>query len=338
VAYFIFSVAFLVWSGPEDLAYQAFALGIDTAAFLFAICSGLPHFHWIVMAFTVFVLSEALTEYEWWHVVIIAGLAVTALNFSTPPHYDLLITVVAVTGIFSSIAALNLHAWKERLTATAAESEAHLQLAHKAREMERQRIAADFHDGPLQSFIGFQMRLEIIRKLFARDKCAAEEELVQLQDVCRNQVQELRAFVRSMRPVDVDPGALNTSLKRLVEQFTRDSGISVSLVAPDLIEPGDQQTSIELIQIVREALYNIQKHAAATRAAVAIQPVNGTLEVSIEDNGRGFPFSGRYTMEELDLLHLGPGSIKRRVKSVNGQFVLDSKPGQGAALRIRLVI
>ena len=41
--------------------------------------------------------------------------------------------------------------------------------AEGAREAERERIAADFHDGPLQSFISFQMRLEIVRKLFGRD-------------------------------------------------------------------------------------------------------------------------------------------------------------------------
>ena len=74
--------------------------------------------------------------------------------------------------------------------------------AEGAREAERQRIAADFHDGPLQSFISFQMRLEIIKKLMARDPAAAAEELRQLQELCKGQVADLRSFVRSMRPAD----------------------------------------------------------------------------------------------------------------------------------------
>ncbi len=74
--------------------------------------------------------------------------------------------------------------------------------AEGAREAERERIAADFHDGPLQSFISFQMRLEIVRKLLARDIDAAADELRQLQELCRDQVTELRSFVRSMRPVE----------------------------------------------------------------------------------------------------------------------------------------
>ena len=68
--------------------------------------------------------------------------------------------------------------------------------AQGAREAERQRIAADFHDGPLQSFISFQMRLEIVKKLLARDVDAATEELLQLQQLCKSQVGDLRSFVR----------------------------------------------------------------------------------------------------------------------------------------------
>jgi signal transduction histidine kinase len=60
------------------------------------------------------------------------------------------------------------------------------------------------------------------------------------------------------------------------------------------------------------------------------------LEILVEDNGNGFPFSGRYTLDELELLRLGPMSIKRRVRTLGGDMVLDSKPGQGAGLKIRL--
>ena len=97
--------------------------------------------------------------------------------------------------------------------------------AQGAREAERQRIAADFHDGPLQSFISFQMRLEIVKKLLARDVDAATEELRQLQELCQIQVGELRSFVRSMRPAD-EGMSLAASLSRMVELFQRDTGIS----------------------------------------------------------------------------------------------------------------
>ncbi len=71
-------------------------------------------------------------------------------------------------------------------------------------EDERQRIASDFHDGPLQSFISLQMRLEILRKLLTRDIAAGMEDLRQLQILAQQQTRDLRSFLNSMRPVDMD--------------------------------------------------------------------------------------------------------------------------------------
>jgi signal transduction histidine kinase len=156
-----------------------------------------------------------------------------------------------------------------------------------------------------------------------------------LQELCKSQVNELRAFVRSMRPVDVE-GSLNATLRRVVEQFQKDSGISATFVSTEFLEPSEPEISLELLQIVREALYNVQKHSSASRVAVSITKNDNELEIMVEDNGSGFPFSGRYTLDELELLRLGPVSIKRRVRTLGGEMTLDSKPGQGAGLRIRL--
>ena len=60
------------------------------------------------------------------------------------------------------------------------------------------------------------------------------------------------------------------------------------------------------------------------------------FELSIEDDGTGFPFSGAYTLDELDLLRLGPISIRRRVQIIGGEMMLDSQPGKGASLKIRV--
>ena len=88
--------------------------------------------------------------------------------------------------------------------------------------------------------------------------------------------------------------------------------------------------------MLREALHNVQKHAGATRVAVALEKTDRGLEISIDDNGHGFAFAGSYSLEELELLRLGPTSIKRRVRTLGAEMLLDSKPGQGAGLRIRL--
>ncbi len=209
--------------------------------------------------------------------------------------------------------------------------------AQGAREAERQRMAHDFHDGPLQSFISFQMRLEIIKKLLARDVDAAADELRQLQDLCRTQVSELRGFVRSMRPAE-EGVSLSASLSRMVDQFQKETGISSTFSAGDFHDPAETEVSLELLQIVRETLNNIYKHSGASRLAVSINKREQRLEISAEDNGGGFPFSGSFNLEELELLRLGPVSIKRRVRMLGGEMQLESKPGQGASLQIRIPV
>ena len=207
--------------------------------------------------------------------------------------------------------------------------------AQGAREAERQRIAADFHDGPLQSFIGFQIRLEIIKKLLARDVEAASEELRQLQELCRGQVGELRGFVRSMRPPE-EGVSLAASLSRMLEQFQRDTGVAATFTSGHFDDPAETEVSLELLRIVRETLHNIQKHSGASRVAVSLAIRDGHLEILAEDNGSGFPFSGSFTLDELELLRMGPVSIKRRVRMLGGELQVDSRPGQGARLQVRI--
>jgi signal transduction histidine kinase len=210
--------------------------------------------------------------------------------------------------------------------------------AEGAREAERQRIAADFHDGPLQSFISFQMRLEIIKKLMARNQPdAAADELRQLQELGKGQVADLRGFVRSMRPED-EGMSLNASLNRMVEGFQRDVGIFATFASAEFHDPSAVEVSLEILQIVRETLNNIQKHSGATRVAVSAARVDHEIEVTVEDNGGGFPFSGRFTLDELELLRLGPVSIKRRVRALSGKLTIESRPGQGVKLEIRLPV
>ena len=210
--------------------------------------------------------------------------------------------------------------------------------AQGAREAERERIAADFHDGPLQSFISFQMRLEVIKKLLIRgDYETAGNELRELQSLCKTQVGELRSFVRSMRPPD-DGVSLPASLSRMVDQFQRDTGIAASFSGGDLHDPAETEVSLELLQIVRETLNNIQKHSGATRMALSVGMKDHRIEIKAEDNGSGFPFSGAFNLDELELLRLGPVSIKRRVRMLGGELQLESKPGQGASMHIRIPV
>jgi signal transduction histidine kinase len=90
--------------------------------------------------------------------------------------------------------------------------------------------------------------------------------------------------------------------------------------------------------MVREALHNVLKHAGATRVAVSVERAAKVLEVSLDDNGQGFLFSGIYSLDELELLRLGPASLKRRARALNSEMTLESRPGRGAGIKLRIPI
>ena len=94
----------------------------------------------------------------------------------------------------------------------------------------------------------------------------------------------------------------------------------------------------ELFQIYRESLHNVKKHAEASHVVVKLKQDEAKVFLVVDDNGRGFSFSGSYASEELDRLRLGPISIKERTRSVGGTLTVESNPGHGARLTIEIPI
>jgi signal transduction histidine kinase len=183
--------------------------------------------------------------------------------------------------------------------------------------------------------ISFEMRLEIIRRLLERTPEVAARELEALQQFSRKLVSEMRTFVHRMRPLEGGEAYLMASTRRLVNGFQKESGVSVTFVGDengDVQLPGKLGT--EVLQVVREALHNVYKHAQATHVLFSVEQKSRTLQFSVQDNGQGYRFGGKYTLDELDLLRLGPRSIRQRVRALGGDLSIESTPGHGSSLRI----
>jgi signal transduction histidine kinase len=312
------------------------ALVGDTAFFLVLASFGSERLLWVASVFFLYLLTEALVFYT--SVELVAIAAVCAVFCALLPFETLraLLPTVLVAGTLASGFAVSQQRQKRAIEAInkgAAEAQ---RAAEKARDEERQRIAADFHDGPLQSFISIQMRLEILRKVLDRDLNAGLEDLKELQRLAQTQVRDLRTFLHSMRPVDMDGANFVSTARRMAESFQKESGIPVTFLGTNSPVGLPQETTTEALQMLREALHNVQKHAGATRVAVSLEKGDRGLEIAVEDNGHGFPFAGSYTLEELELLRLGPASLKRRARSLNADLALESRPGRGAGLKFRI--
>ena len=331
-----FSVALAIRSRWQRGAFGLLVLFSDTIFFLIVAGFGTGHLLWLASLFYLYLLAEALVFYT--QVEVLVVVAVSAVFCAVLPAAEIrfLELTVVVAGAVAVAFAIN----KQRQQAKVEELERQLReaqtTAQKACEQERVRIASDFHDGPLQSFISLQMRLEILRKLMERDLTAGMQDLKQLHTLAQSQVRDLRAFLHSMRPVDVEGGNLVSSARRTAELFQKESGLPVTFLGTNAPVGLPQEMSAEVLQMLREALHNVQKHAAATRVAVSMEKTERGLEISVDDNGHGFNFAGTYTLEELELLRLGPASLKRRARSLNADLLLESRPGRGTGLKFRI--
>ena len=290
---------------------------------------------WLASAYFLFLLTEALVFYNPVEVAVIVG--VSAIFCTVLPYGgSRLERTVTVAGALACAFAVSKRRQTTQIDRLAEQLAEARKAAEKAAELERVRIASDFHDGPLQSFISLQMRLEILRKLLDRDMNAGLQELRELQALAQSQIRDLRTFLHSMRPVDVDGANLVATARRTAETFQKESGIPVTFLGTNTPVGLPQETTAEVLQMLREALHNVQKHAGATRVAVAMEKTDLGLEISVDDNGHGFNFAGSYSLDELELLRLGPASLKRRARSLSADLLLESRPGRGAGLKMRI--
>jgi signal transduction histidine kinase len=204
----------------------------------------------------------------------------------------------------------------------------------RAGAVERARFARELHDGAVQSLIAVEMQVDVLRRQSTAKPGLVTEELGRIQGLLREEVLKLRELMQQMKTLDVDSKKLLGLLSDTVERFQRETGISARFVS-DLDKLNmPQPVCRELARIVQEALVNVRKHSQARQVLVRLGSRNGVWHVLIEDDGRGFPFTGRLSQTELDTLGKGPLVIKERVRLIEGELTIESNPGLGSRLEI----
>jgi signal transduction histidine kinase len=206
-------------------------------------------------------------------------------------------------------------------------------LRRRAGAAERARFARELHDGAVQSLIAVEMQVDVLRRQPAADGPVGSE-LGRIQGLLREEVLKLRELMQQMKSIDVDAPRLLGLLHDTVERFQRETGITARFVT-DLEELDmPQRVCRELVRIVQEGLVNVRKHSRARHALVRLGSNPSQWHLTLEDDGQGFPFSGRLNLAELDESGKGPMIIKERVRLIAGELTVESNPGQGTRLEV----
>ena len=193
---------------------------------------------------------------------------------------------------------------------------------------ERLRLARNLHDGLLQSLTGMSLQMAAVRRLLEENLHAARDHLLDIQHLIAEEQRDLRFLVRELKSATFDASrpdfSLIARLEAVSEQIKHQWGLCVELYVK-LPEPQlPTELTHEIYYIVHEALVNAARHAGATTVWATIELQPDQVRITVADNGRGFPFRGRYPLSALMSLQLGPVMLRDRVASLGGTLVLDS--------------
>ncbi len=166
-------------------------------------------------------------------------------------------------------------------------------LRSRARAAERSRIAHELHDGVIQSLMGIEMQAEIVRRQAAGGPSLLLKEVGHLQQLLREEILDLRERMQFLKPVEVEPGQLVRRLAETVDCFRNEQAISAGFICDNQEVSLPTQVCSELVRILQEALVNVRKHSGARKVQVRFGRENGIWKLLVEDDGRGFGFTGR---------------------------------------------
>ena len=208
-------------------------------------------------------------------------------------------------------------------------------LRKRAGALERARLVRELHDGAVQSLIGVEMQVDVLRRTHPMGSTLGGE-LERIQRLLREEVLKLRELMQEMKSADVDARRLPGFLQDVVDRFQRETGIRARFVMDDQELSLPQPVCRELVRITQEALVNVRKHSGATHVLVQLLESSGSWELIVEDDGAGFPFAGRVSRSELEQSAHVPAIIRERVRLIDGELTIESRPGRGARVEVRV--
>lgn len=195
---------------------------------------------------------------------------------------------------------------------------------------ERDRISRELHDGVIQRLFSIGMSLESARHLVRSDPDRADDRLSTSVDGLDGAIRELRNHIFQLRPREAAALGLSRGLAELSREFEVNALVRPRLLLPSGLDAHVNEAFVpDLLQVVREALANVAKHADASDVVIEVAVGAGVLTLRISDDGRGFapgtPAVGR-----------GLDNVRERAESLRAQLHVESAPGEGTTLHLEV--
>ena len=213
------------------------------------------------------------------------------------------------------------------------EREQGLKAIINATEKERMRIAKDLHDGIGQQLSGLKMAVASIGNDLAKMNPAKKQQVEKINAVLDASCQDVRTISHLMMPKSLEQFGLVISIQDMLDKSLGVAGIEYDFETMRISDDARFPFEVELTlyRISQEVVTNIIRHSAAKKVQFQLLRTTDSLVTIIEDDGRGFN-------PEKASSGLGFASISSRLSTVKGNFSIDSAPGKGTVISIRILL
>ena len=201
----------------------------------------------------------------------------------------------------------------------------------KGEEQERSRLAKDLHDGLGGMLSGIKYSLHTMKGnlIMTPDNAQAFERSMDMLD---SSIQEMRRVAHNMMPEALVKFGLDTALKDFCNDINQTGALQLQYQSLNLNDQNIQQTTaITVYRVVQELVNNIIKHAAAKHAIVQLSLTGSNLQITVEDDGKGFDTS----VTEL-VSGIGWKNIRNRIDFLKGKIDLRSESDKGTSVNIEV--
>jgi signal transduction histidine kinase len=184
---------------------------------------------------------------------------------------------------------------------------------------ERERLAREIHDTLAQGFTSIVTLAQAIESEVDTDPAAARRHAELAARTARDNLGEARAMVAALAPADLTSGSLVDAVRRQADRLADETGLSVRYEVADGLPALTMPSEVVLLRGAQEALNNVRRHAAASAVTVHLSLVDGSVRLSVRDDGAGFD------ADQTD--GFGLRGMRSRAEQVGGTLSVRSGPG-----------
>jgi PAS domain S-box-containing protein len=207
----------------------------------------------------------------------------------------------------------------------------------KAQEVERSRVARELHDGVNQIIASVKMRIRNAQESLPAFQAATREILGRCDGLLVKALEENRRIAHNLHPADLNNLGFSAACQNLCKEFQSRTSVEVQcrimLPAKNRLPPGIELT---LFRIVQEAINNIEKYAHAKTTTLRIGLRNDSIQLKIQDDGRGFD-PKKMSLNKKEKGHgLGLTNMRERALSLGGNCEIASTLKKGTTIMVRI--